>query len=102
MRSSTVSRRACTLELRGSPEEGELSLFTPLGGTAAVLSWAADAAVLREQGREPRQLEGEGDLSLEHWRSVHEEFFTEHAQHDKGFNPQMPVVCERFRVLSQD
>ena len=41
--------------------------------------------------------EGEGDGSLEHWRVVHERFFTEHA--DGGFLPGMPVMLERFRVL---
>ena len=41
--------------------------------------------------------EGEGDLSLEHWRAVHERYFAEHA--DGGFLPDMPVVLERFRVL---
>lgn len=43
--------------------------------------------------------EGEDDRSLEHWRAVHERFFTEHA--DGGFVPDMPVVLERFRVLYQ-
>ena len=47
--------------------------------------------------------EGEGDRSLEHWRSVHRRFFTEHATHDRfadgGFDEQMPVVLERFEVL---
>jgi uncharacterized protein YhfF len=41
--------------------------------------------------------EGEGDLSLEHWRESHERFFTEHAE--GGFRPDMRVVLERFRVL---
>ena len=41
--------------------------------------------------------EGEGDLSLEGWRVVHERSFTEHA--GGGFLPDMPVVLERFRVL---
>ena len=44
-------------------------------------------------------LEGEGDRSLAHWRIVHERFFTDHATHDRGFSPDMPVVLERFRVL---
>ena len=43
--------------------------------------------------------EGEGDLSLAHWRDVHERFFTDHATHDRGFSRDMPVVLERFRVL---
>jgi uncharacterized protein YhfF len=46
-------------------------------------------------------LEGEGDRSLAHWRDVHERFFTEHAEHDQGFSEDMPVVCERFRVVYQ-
>nr|WP_236589847.1 outer membrane lipoprotein LolB [Ramlibacter aurantiacus] len=46
---------SAAFELRGSPEQGELSLFTPLGGTAAILSWAAGTALLREQGKEPRR-----------------------------------------------
>ncbi|GAA4397175.1 ASCH domain-containing protein [Fodinibacter luteus] len=41
--------------------------------------------------------EGEGDRTLEHWRAVHERFFTEHAA--GGFQPDMPVVLERFRLL---
>jgi uncharacterized protein YhfF len=41
--------------------------------------------------------EGEGDRSLDHWRTVHQRFFAEHA--DGGFLPDMPVVLERFQVL---
>lgn len=41
--------------------------------------------------------EGEGDRSLEHWRTVHERFFAEHAV--SGFRPDMPVLLERFRLL---
>lgn len=43
--------------------------------------------------------EGEGDRSLETWRAIHEDFFRTHADHDRGFAPDMPVVCERFRLL---
>ena len=38
-----------------------------------------------------------GDRSLEHWRAEHERFFTEHAT--TGFDPQMLLVLERFRVV---
>lgn len=37
-------------ELTGTPQAGELTLFTPLGTTAAALSWSAQAAVLRDAG----------------------------------------------------
>lgn len=37
-------------ELRGQAEAGELTLFTPLGGTAAVLNWAPGTATLNANG----------------------------------------------------
>lgn len=37
-------------ELTGSPQAGELTLFTPLGTTAAALSWSAQTAILRDAG----------------------------------------------------
>lgn len=45
-------------------------------------------------------LEGEGDKSLTHWRSVHEAFFT-HELKAAGlvFDRAMPVVCEVFEVV---
>ncbi|MEJ7931216.1 lipoprotein insertase outer membrane protein LolB [Ramlibacter sp. AN1015] len=45
---------SAAFDLRGSVERGELALFTPLGNTAAVLSWAPGLAVLREEGRPPQ------------------------------------------------
>lgn len=39
-------------ELRGEPHAGELSLYTPLGGTAALLRWAPGRATLRTDGPE--------------------------------------------------
>jgi outer membrane lipoprotein LolB len=37
-------------ELKGAPENGELSLFNPLGGTVALLSWSPGTATLRANG----------------------------------------------------
>jgi uncharacterized protein YhfF len=44
--------------------------------------------------------EGEGDRSLDYWRRVHWAFFAEECA-DIGREPahNMPVVCERFRVI---
>ncbi len=41
-------------ELKGTARAGELSLFSPLGGTAAVLQWEQGGATLRSNG-ETRQ-----------------------------------------------
>ena len=44
--------------------------------------------------------EGEGDRSLEYWRKVHQEFFTECLKDtDLEFNEDMKVVCEEFKVV---
>ncbi|HSV34100.1 MAG TPA: outer membrane lipoprotein LolB [Ramlibacter sp.] len=37
-------------ELKGSAQAGELSLFSPLGGTLALLSWQPGSALLRANG----------------------------------------------------
>lgn len=44
--------------------------------------------------------EGEGDKSLEYWRKVHWEFFSEECN-EIGIEPtlNMLVVCEEFEVV---
>lgn len=39
--------------------------------------------------------EGEGDLSLNHWRRAHQGYFTKNG----GFAPDMLLWCERFELL---
>jgi len=44
--------------------------------------------------------EGEGDRSLNYWRTVHTHFFNRACQQiGRTFSETMPVVCERFRVI---
>ncbi len=44
--------------------------------------------------------EGEGDLSLEYWRLVHKEFFTNNLSDiNQSFSDDMLVVCEEFEVV---
>lgn len=44
--------------------------------------------------------EGEGDLSLEYWRESHKHFFSRILPRiEKKFSEEMPLVCERFRVI---
>jgi len=37
-------------ELKGAPQAGELTLFNPIGGTAAVLAWSPGTATMRANG----------------------------------------------------
>ena len=44
--------------------------------------------------------EGEGDLSLNYWREAHKNFFSRTlSKIGKEFSEEMPLVCERFRVI---
>jgi uncharacterized protein YhfF len=44
--------------------------------------------------------EGEGGRSLQYWRDEHWRFFTRSlAEISKDPTPEMPLVCERFRVV---
>lgn len=44
--------------------------------------------------------EGEGDLSLEYWREAHRDFFSRTLPKiGKEFSEEMPLVCERFKVI---
>ncbi|KGN38297.1 ASCH domain-containing protein [Knoellia subterranea] len=86
------------------PEPGTLSIILDGEGRprALIETTEVDLVPFDEVSEEHAFLEGEGDRSLEHWREVHERFFTEHATHDHGFIRDMPVVCERFKVLYSD
>ncbi|MGH3412259.1 MAG: ASCH domain-containing protein [Marmoricola sp.] len=83
------------------PEPGTLGIV--LDGRdrprALVTTTTVEVRPFDEVDAEHAWLEGEGDRSLAHWREVHEEFFSGHAGHDRGFAPDMPVVLERFDVL---
>jgi uncharacterized protein YhfF len=44
--------------------------------------------------------EGEGDLSLAYWREAHKNYFSRTLPKiGKEFSEEMPLVCERFRVI---
>lgn len=86
------------------PERGALGIVVDGGGRPRALVVTTEVQVVRfdEVDAEHARLEGEGDLSLRQWREVHERFFTEHAEHDRGFSPDLPVVLERFEVIYED
>jgi uncharacterized protein YhfF len=44
--------------------------------------------------------EGEGDRSLEYWRAAHLAFFSRNLQKiNRQFAEDMPLVCERFKLI---
>ncbi len=83
------------------PQVGALSIVLDGAGHPRALIETTEVAVVPfdEVSAEHAYLEGEDDRSLAMWREVHERFFTEHAEHDRGFAEDMPIVLERFRLL---
>jgi outer membrane lipoprotein LolB len=53
---ASASSFSASFELRGEPNQGEFSLFNPLGGTVARLEWHPGSATLNAQG-EVRQFD---------------------------------------------
>lgn len=86
------------------PEPGTLSILLDGSGHPRALIQATDVRVVPfdEVDEEHAHLEGEGDGSLAHWRTAHEEFFSRVATDERGFQPDMPVVLERFQVIYQE
>jgi len=86
------------------PESGTLSILLDGSGHPRALIQVTDVRVVPfdEVDEDHARLEGEGDGSLAHWRAAHEEFFTRVATGDRAFEPSMPVVLERFRVVYQE
>ncbi|WGP05133.1 ASCH domain-containing protein [Bacillus subtilis] len=81
------------------PEVGELSIILDGRGRprALIETTAIDIVPFSGVTAEHAHSEGEGDRTLAAWSEIHERFWSEHGQ--RGFSPDMPVVCERFRLL---
>lgn len=80
---------------------GDLDVILDGSGTPRAIIETTDVRIVPfdEVTAEHSFAEGEDDRSLASWRRIHERFFTDYASHDRGFDPRMPVVCERFRLV---
>lgn len=81
---------------------GEKSIVLDGGGNPLCIIETAEVTVRRfdEVDEEFAREEGEGDLSLEYWRGAHRRFFGRTLPNiGRSFAEDMPLVCERFRVV---
>ncbi|WP_324652894.1 ASCH domain-containing protein [Georgenia sp. H159] len=84
------------------PAPGDLSIILDGAGRPRALIVTTSIAVVpyRDVDEAHAAAEGEGDLSLAHWRRVHEPFFRgELAEVGSTFDDTTPVVLEHFRLL---
>lgn len=81
------------------PRPGEYSILTRSNGAAVCVIYTTHVYVVPYKDVSERHAwrEGEGDRSLDHWRKVHYEFFSESLEKEGlAFNENMGVVCEEF------
>ncbi|WP_091228300.1 ASCH domain-containing protein [Microbacterium sp. 3J1] len=83
------------------PRVGELSIVLDGSGVPRAVLETTDVVTVPfdRVTAEHAHAEGEGDRTLDHWRTVHERYWRAHSENPRGFAPDMPVVCERFRVI---
>ncbi|SNT08360.1 Uncharacterized protein YhfF [Micrococcales bacterium KH10] len=83
------------------PEIGELSIVLDGRGSPRAVIETTDVQMVpfHEVDDEHARSEGEGDRTLAHWRAVHERYWRDYSENQRGFAPDMPVVCERFCLV---
>ncbi|AOR23121.1 ASCH domain-containing protein [Clostridium taeniosporum] len=84
------------------PKKGQLNIITDFHGSAKCITKTKSVNVLPFCGvkAEFAFKEGEGDKSLEYWKTGHIDFFNRSLQkYTKEFSEDMMVVCEEFEVI---
>ena len=90
------------LEQEPIPKAGEYSVILDSKNQAVCVIRTDRVYVIpfREVGEEHARKEGEGDLSLSHWREVHKSFFSKEMKNaGLVFDEEMLVVCEEFSCV---
>lgn len=82
------------------PQVGEYSIILDGQGVprALIRTTSLHVVPFDEVDEEHAFAEGESDRTLAAWREIHERFWTNHSENPRGFEPDMPVLCERFEV----
>ena len=84
------------------PREGLITVALDGGGEPLCIVETVDVTIRKynEVDADFARAEGEGDLSLEYWREAHRNFFSRTLPKiGREFSEEMPLVCERFRVI---
>lgn len=84
------------------PEVGLTSIILNGAGEPICIIETIEVNVRRydEVDADFARAEGEGDISLGYWREAHKKFFSRVLpKFGREFSEDMPLVCERFRVI---
>ena len=83
-------------------ETGTVTIVLNGGGEPIGIVESVDVTIRKynEVDADFARAEGEGDLSLAYWREAHRNFFSRVLPKiGKEFSEDMPLVCERFRLI---
>ena len=84
------------------PEAGSIWIVLDGSGNPICITETYEVMVRKynEVDADFARAEGEGDLSLNYWREAHRNFFTRFLPEiGREFSEEMPLVCERFRLI---
>lgn len=84
------------------PEVGQITIVLNGSGEPICIIETTEVAVRKynEVDDTFAQAEGEGDFSLDYWREAHKKYFSRTLPKiGKEFSVDMPLVCERFKVI---
>lgn len=101
-RGTATSLWSIEAEGESLPFAGELSIITNWNGEAQCIieTVVVEIVPFKEVTAEFAATEGEGDKSLDYWRRVHREVFTQELNElSLMFSEEMPVLCETFEVV---
>ena len=84
------------------PETGQITVVLNGHGEPICIIEATEVTIRKynEVDSDFAQAEGEGDFSLDYWRDAHKNYFSRTLPKiGKEFSEDMPLVCERFKVI---
>ena len=91
-------------EGKSLPQVGDLWVELDGSGKPVCITETVEVTIrnYNEVDAEFARDEGEGDLSLEYWREAHRNYFARVLRKiGKEFSEEMPLVCERFKLIYQ-
>ena len=84
------------------PQVGDIWVELDGSGNPVCITETVEVTVRKynEVDADFARLEGEGDLSLAYWREAHKNYFSRVlSKIGREFSEDMPLVCERFRMI---
>ena len=89
-------------EGRPLPKAGDIWVEVDGYGKPVCITETTEVTVRKynEVNADFARAEGEGDLSLNYWREAHKTYFSRVlSKFGREFSDEMPLVCERFKLI---